>query len=119
MNITYNLEVAKSLEKVGESFSKLSLNHSPFKETVMSKQAQVTNEVVEYDELAAAKFVESLNEPKVLNESSEDLIKRLGSKSSAIRYLLSQRMTRGQVAKFLGVRYQHVRNVEITPLVKK
>jgi hypothetical protein len=39
-------------------------------------------------------------------------------KSVAIRTLLAQGMKRGEVAKLLEIRYQHVRNVEITPIKK-
>lgn len=40
------------------------------------------------------------------------------TKSAKIRFLLSKNWTRSQVAKKLGVIYQHVRNVEITPVKK-
>lgn len=38
------------------------------------------------------------------------------NKSTKIRGLLALGLKRGEVAKLLGVRYQHVRNVEITPV---
>lgn len=38
------------------------------------------------------------------------------TKSSKIRYLHSLNFSRGQIAKFLDIRYQHVRNVLITPV---
>ncbi len=41
------------------------------------------------------------------------------NKSDKIRALLALSLKRGEVAKLLGIRYQHVRNVEITPLKKK
>lgn len=40
----------------------------------------------------------------------------LKSKSSVIRYLAGAGYTRSAIAKFLNIRYQHVRNVLITPL---
>lgn len=40
------------------------------------------------------------------------------TKAVKIRGLLATGMTRGEVAKTLGIRYQHVRNVEITPIKK-
>lgn len=43
----------------------------------------------------------------------------LETTSSKIRYLLSVGMKRGEVAKILNIRYQHVRNVEITPIKKQ
>ena len=36
--------------------------------------------------------------------------------SSKIRYLASTGMSRGDIARVTGKRYQHVRNVLITPL---
>jgi hypothetical protein len=42
-----------------------------------------------------------------------------GGVSNAIRWLISQGYTRSQVANMLDLRYQHVRNVDITPLKKK
>lgn len=52
------------------------------------------------------------------NPSPQQLIQQHGSKSNAIRYLASQNYTRSQIAKALGIRYQHVRNVLITPIKK-
>ena len=43
----------------------------------------------------------------------------LTTTSSKIRYLLSEGKKRGEVAKILEIRYQHVRNVELQPLKKK
>lgn len=43
----------------------------------------------------------------------------LPTKSSKIRHLLGLGWTRGKVAKHLNIRYQHVRNVEITPIKKQ
>jgi DNA-binding CsgD family transcriptional regulator len=36
--------------------------------------------------------------------------------ASRVRYLLSEGHSRGDVARILGIRYQWVRNVAITPL---
>lgn len=46
-------------------------------------------------------------------------IAELGTKSAAIRKLTEQGKTRGEVAKLLNIRYQHVRNVLITPVKKQ
>jgi hypothetical protein len=46
------------------------------------------------------------------------LIEKHGSVSAAIRFLNSENHTRGQIAKILNKRFQHVRNVLITPLKK-
>lgn len=42
----------------------------------------------------------------------------LGSKSALIRYYFADGKKKGEIAKMLGVRYQHVRNVLSTPLKK-
>lgn len=46
-------------------------------------------------------------------------IKECGTKSAAIRKLTAEGKDRGEVAKLLGIRYQHVRNVLITPIKKQ
>lgn len=42
-----------------------------------------------------------------------------GTKSAAIRRLNEQNHSRGDIAKMLNIRYQHVRNVLITPIKKE
>lgn len=46
-------------------------------------------------------------------------IAECGTKSSAIRRLTEQGKSRGDIAKMLNIRYQHVRNVLITPIKKE
>jgi hypothetical protein len=43
-------------------------------------------------------------------------IKECGTKSAAIRKLSADGKTRGEIAKMLDIKYQHVRNVLITPV---
>lgn len=43
--------------------------------------------------------------------SAEELIAQYGNKSNAIRALNSEGKTRSEIAKLLGIRYQHVNNV--------
>lgn len=43
--------------------------------------------------------------------TAEELIKQYGNKSNAIRALSAEGKTRSEVAKLLGIRYQHVNNV--------
>lgn len=50
----------------------------------------------------------NFNPVKFVNEA--------GSKSEAIRKLTVMGYSRGDVAQLLGLRYQHVRNVLITPV---
>jgi len=45
-----------------------------------------------------------------------DELQRLPTKSAKIRYLSAQGMSRGDISRHLGISYQHVRNVLITPL---
>lgn len=49
---------------------------------------------------------------------AESYIKECGGVSKAIRKLTNAGFERGEVAKMLNKRYQHVRNVLITPLKK-
>lgn len=46
------------------------------------------------------------------------LLNELKTKSAVIRHLTSLGWKRGQIAKELGIRYQHVRNVQLQPLKK-
>lgn len=41
------------------------------------------------------------------------------TKSNVIRFLAAQGWTRSQIASFMNIRYQHVRNVLIQPLKQK
>ncbi len=43
-------------------------------------------------------------------------VKAFGTTSAKIRYLASQDYTRSQISKYLGIRYQWVRNVLVTPV---
>lgn len=51
--------------------------------------------------------------------TKEELIKKHGDKSKAIRALTTEGYTRRQIADALGIIYQHVRNVQVTELKKK
>ena len=55
-------------------------------------------------------------EPITLNSAQKKTYEELKTKSSKIRYLAAEGFKRGQIAVFLGIKYQHVRNVLITPL---
>lgn len=55
---------------------------------------------------------------KTITKANQDKLDTLTTKSAKIRYLDSEKFTRGQIAKILGIRYQHVRNVLITPVKK-
>ncbi len=61
------------------------------------------------------------NTKKVLTSDQKstmtDIIKGLETTSSKIRALNAKGYKRADIARFLGKRYQHVRNVLVTPLV--
>lgn len=74
---------------------------------------------------AAEKFVaeqaaaQKANETKLMPKQSEEvmnIVNGTGTKSDKIRALLALGQKRGEVAKDLNIRYQHVRNVEMMPL---
>jgi len=49
----------------------------------------------------------------------EDLMKTHTTKSAVIRFLSGKGWERGRIAKFMGIKYQHVRNVLTQPLKTK
>lgn len=79
--------------------------------------------VVLSDEEFAADFdVSLLAKPASvggLSESAQAIVAGTATKSDKIRQLLAIGLKRGDVAKALNIRYQHVRNVEITPIKRK
>lgn len=57
--------------------------------------------------------------PTTTTPTPLELIKKFGgTKSSAIRGLFAEGKTRTEIKTLLGIRYQHVRNVLITPIKK-
>jgi len=52
-------------------------------------------------------------------KSSTKSYDHLPTKSAKIRAMSKDGMKRGDIAKALDIRYQHVRNVLVTPLKKK
>jgi len=55
---------------------------------------------------------------KVRRKTLEEVVTNLPTKSAKIRALHAENYSRSEIAKFLEIRYQHVRNVLITPLKK-
>lgn len=53
---------------------------------------------------------------KTLSKGQKDQFDKLPSKSAKIRYLNGLEWTRSEIASYLNIRYQHVRNVLITPV---
>lgn len=63
------------------------------------------------DQTATNKTVEAFDAASFIAAS--------GTKSAAIRRLNEKGTSRGDIAKMLNIRYQHVRNVLITPIKKE
>lgn len=64
------------------------------------------------------------NEPAVPEAAAPQfelpkLMEEHKTKSNVIRFLSGQGWTRSQIASFMGIRYQHVRNVLVQPLKQK
>lgn len=55
-------------------------------------------------------------ETKATRSKMDTVCKGLETKSAKIRALAAAGYTRSETAKYLGIRYQHVRNVLITPI---
>jgi len=51
-----------------------------------------------------------------LNKSIQKKYDDLTTKSSKIRFLDSLNYSRSEISRFMKIRYQHVRNVLITPI---
>ena len=64
-------------------------------------------------------IVESkVEEKKSIPYSYQELETELKTKSAMVRRLHSEGYDRSQIAKFMNIRYQHVRNILVTPLKK-
>lgn len=66
----------------------------------------------------ASKAVTETTKTEPTFNRAEFMAKHGGTKSGAIRALIKDGKSRGEVAKLMGIRYQHVRNVMITPIKK-
>lgn len=53
---------------------------------------------------------------KELTKKQEEKLESFTTTSAKIRFLTSLEWTRGEIAKKLNILYQHVRNVQITPI---
>ena len=54
-----------------------------------------------------------------LNKKDQTTFNNLPTKSAKIRFLNTKNYTRSEIANTLNIRYQHVRNVLITPITKQ
>jgi len=58
------------------------------------------------------------NTTETVTYNYEELLTEHKTVSSVIRFLNSTGMSRGDISRLTGKRYQHVRNVLVTPLKK-
>ena len=58
------------------------------------------------------------NEQVTTTKYDESELNALPSTSSKVRHLTSKGLTRSEISKILNIRYQHVRNVQVTLLKK-
>lgn len=77
-------------------------------------------QAVETPKVEAQTIVQpTVTEVQPIKHDYTKLMEELKSKSAVIRFLDSEGHTRGAIAKFMGIKYQFVRNVLITPVGKK
>ena len=60
-----------------------------------------------------------IDKQKLNKIDSNKLIEKFNTKSAVIRHLNNEGYSRSEIAHILDIRYQHVRNVLITPLKSK
>lgn len=66
----------------------------------------------------STEMVETSINPIAETYKLDDLMTQYKTKSAVIRFLTSEGHTRSNIAKFMGIRYQHVRNVQIQDIEK-
>jgi hypothetical protein len=84
----------------------------------MSKNAATILNDEQFAEMMNVALIAQPAQTAQLSAEQKAILEGTASKSDKIRKLLASGMKRGEVAKVLGIRYQHVRNVELTPLKK-
>lgn len=75
------------------------------RKSAVAQQAEETEVKTE-----VAETIETETET-VTVQTAEEVIAKFGNKSNAIRALSAEGKTRSEIAKILGIRYQHVNNV--------
>lgn len=71
------------------------------------------------ESIAMTNEIEMIIQNNIDHASSIDSnLESLPTKSAKIRYLFESGMTKSEISKKLDIRYQHVRNVLLTPLKK-
>jgi len=83
----------------------------------MAKKAtQVSKKQAELADIGTDLVLQT--EKKRIEHSYAELLESHKTKSAMIRFLSVDGYDRGQIAKFMGIKYQFVRNVLITPIKK-
>jgi hypothetical protein len=82
----------------------------------MSKKTETTAEAIPFDYVTPVNpfpvdHSEIWNCESVVPTKLEQLMETHKTKSAVIRYLSNEGWSRGAIAKFMDIRYQHVRNV--------
>ena len=80
----------------------------------MSKKNQIAQESIEVLATELATKIEK----KTIEHNYVALLETHKTKSAMVRFLSSEGFERGTIAKFMGIRYQHVRNILVTPVKK-
>ena len=57
-------------------------------------------------------------EKKTIEHDYAVLLETYKTKSGMVRFLSAEGFDRGTIAKYMGIRYQHVRNILVTPIKK-
>lgn len=77
------------------------------RKSAVAQQAEETEVKTE-----VAETIETKTETVTVTvQTAEEVIAKFGNKSNAIRALSAEGKTRSEIAKILGIRYQHVNNV--------
>ncbi len=85
--------------------------------TKLSTSVQLTDE--QFNEAFNARLIQQpVESDNKLTTEQQAIVASTGTKAYKIRALAATGMSRGDIAKTLGIIYQHVRNVLITPLKK-
>ena len=86
-------------------------------EMTASKALVLTDE--QYNAMMDPSLLQQPTSETNLTSDQLKIVSSTDTKSDKIRKLLASGLKRGAVAKALGIRYQHVRNVELMPLKRK
>lgn len=87
-------------------------------ETIETDAVEVQNPILSIPSQTPVVPTPTAGSYKTDGSQSPELVTKFGSVSAAIRALDAEGLERGTIGKILGKRYQHVRNVLITPLKK-